>query len=1718
MLLNDGASAHLTVSARRGQDRWVAQLSTSIPGLGRPAAGGAPNPEAATHLWVTRHANLLGAGEVDRLCQAPHASRPLSSCGCEAGPSASAASSSCPHRAAAGPGAADAAPAAARPAAEPPPRPGWGAAASGPASTPLSLKCPLCPGVRAFARPRNLTRHLVARHAGHRLGREGAAVLRGLDFGICGGCGGVRSYRAADCPHCPAPAPPPRPARAEDVLRRLAPGRAEARAAAPARVVAELPEDWVARLERLPSDTVPHIPGALRDAMAAAMAQSFEAMVDDGPDAALEQGRAKLLLSPPPRQLHIRSELQRRLTLWEQGDFAALLARAEAQAAERRAARTGRSGPNKARRARQLAREQAFRKAVTALTGSLADLSPAEETRWAAELLPRARPGGPAPASVDLAPTQLDEEMPTPLELSAQGSPAPLPTQVEDSSLASVPVGHAEAAMPWQAEDDLADDAVGGGQAHPPAVFIGTPPRGGGVGAADPWPFAEQQQHSPAAPARELDDAAPPDIEECAGSPKLSAYQRALGGVRFPGLTAAGPTGARPEHLRESLQCRKRAQATRLLKALARLVDLGKAGNLPDSCRWILDSKLVFLRKPGTDTPRPIRVGELLRRIIAKRLVSDNQSCLQRLFLSRRQCGVGLPGGAEALIHARRCLEQSAAESDVPLAVLDLDLRNCFPSLEWHAVDAAVRELAPQLGPWTEWSHRGQSRVWLPGGGCVASDRGAEQGDPLGPAYCGLVLAGCAQEAREAVERIGGWAVDWWYMDDGQIILPTSFATTYLEAFDAALLRVGGTRVGADGKFKSVARAVGSPAACARLDASWAEGIVARTCRVAAPTHSPLAVKVLGIELDGDDLSSQLLTATAHTAAVRHALRQLDDPRAEIALLRVSANACRLVHLMRAAGPDLPHEALEEFDRGQRDALAVTVGGGLCDESWSRAVAGAKQGGLGIRRAADLRLPAFIASRTEARGLCEILAADLPSGPREALFARWDDSLAEAISQWRATLPASTGAVAEQLLEEAGTTAACRAARLAGHLPPEEHGHSDEFSRGVARGLLLGPDDDEHPDSPDGLQSRLLELVCGRRVAGAQDDLLADNRVGEAALWSDLCDTGTDHGWMWVLAAADNSILSKAEFVAAVRLRIGADIAEPGMLCARCGCPLDRKGHHSLRCAPGASTQGHNRVKDTILGLASLADGAAATEVPGLIASAPLLRPADVLTTAACGRLTALDVGIANPEARTAGVDAAASMVRRKREDYAAYVDELADDDIEYRPVVWTCWGRPHVDALTTLRGMASAAARKHGAVSPEEIFRRANRAVGTQIWKRAARMVLACLPPMAADDLDKMLPTAIAAATRDRVRGAADDSDDESRGSSKPDSEGPSEPASGASTPRASAQHSDCPLPGLEQLLAQAAAAAGEPRGGSCGSPAAAPAAPLCRASLAPLPPSGLSSTPMLAGGEAVPGRPGLPNPMCPPPPAAGLAAVTPPPRDEHRAATPGPAWTGRGFPPSLPAPPAWAGGLPSCRPRGPAAPLTTGCRGLASDSAAGGAVRDAGAATASLQPPLRAALDLAAAGSRCGTAFSAPPAAASPAAGAAAPSGRMGAIIDHASTMDVQEHEPAEAASAGIAGMGPGGARALAARDEWPRGTGGPGCEEARREVAAAADATMVAAAAAGGAGGVALGPAGCPLLQHAASGEDLAARSGPDVSDGGAEGTGAGAAGGLPPRPVA
>ena len=60
-------------------------------------------------------------------------------------------------------------------------------------------------------------------------------------------------------------------------------------------------------------------------------------------------------------------------------------------------------------------------------------------------------------------------------------------------------------------------------------------------------------------------------------------------------------------------------------------------------------------------------------------------------------------------------MERAAAGSELPaVAILDLDLRNAFPSLEWPAVRAAVHEHAPELERWTAWCHLEASDILLP--------------------------------------------------------------------------------------------------------------------------------------------------------------------------------------------------------------------------------------------------------------------------------------------------------------------------------------------------------------------------------------------------------------------------------------------------------------------------------------------------------------------------------------------------------------------------------------------------------------------------------------------------------------------------------------------------------------------------------------------------------------------------------------------------------------------------------------------------------------------------------------------------------------------------------------------------------------------------------------------------------------------------------------------
>ena len=74
------------------------------------------------------------------------------------------------------------------------------------------------------------------------------------------------------------------------------------------------------------------------------------------------------------------------------------------------------------------------------------------------------------------------------------------------------------------------------------------------------------------------------------------------------------------------------------------------------------------------------------------------------------------------------------------------------------------------------------------------------------------------------------------------------------------------------------------------------------SCKI-QPRGQP-AVKILGVEIGKEASARQLQAQVENVTKLCASLAAAEDVRAELSLLRASANASRITHLLRAAGPD----------------------------------------------------------------------------------------------------------------------------------------------------------------------------------------------------------------------------------------------------------------------------------------------------------------------------------------------------------------------------------------------------------------------------------------------------------------------------------------------------------------------------------------------------------------------------------------------------------------------------------------------------------------------------------------------------------------------------------------------------------------------------------------------------------------------------------------------
>ena len=433
----------------------------------------------------------------------------------------------------------------------------------------------------------------------------------------------------------------------------------------------------------------------------------------------------------------------------------------------------------------------------------------------------------------------------------------------------------------------------------------------------------------------------------------------------FPKGSSGGPDGLRPQHVLELLKDHVAGQG--LLKAMTALTNLLLAGICPQELRPILFGGTLFALKKSSGGLRPIVIGYLWRRLASK-CANAYIIPIATPRLSPKQLGVGVPGGAEAAIHASRRFMEHMSEDTI---IIKLDLANAFNSLHRDVMLSSLSEWCPELYAYCHLAYAEPSSLKY-GNFTLQSQEGPQQGDPLGPVLFCLPL----QEVLTHLQS----PLAFGYLDD---------------------LTVGG------GYEKVCEDVVAIKEGCARLGLSINSSkceVISRNANIDLPEPvnqflrvDPSSAELLGAPLSPREaLNDTLNSIVSRLASTMKKLEQI--PRQDaILILRCSIGAPRLIYILRCT-PCHEHPGLSKFDEGLRDGTESILNIALSDDQWSLASMPIRMGGLGIRRASSLALPAFLASAARSQ-LTQSLILALTQVPEDSILEimrrRWQQSTAE---------------------------------------------------------------------------------------------------------------------------------------------------------------------------------------------------------------------------------------------------------------------------------------------------------------------------------------------------------------------------------------------------------------------------------------------------------------------------------------------------------------------------------------------------------------------------------------------------------------------------------------------------------------------------------------------------------------------------------------------------
>ena len=402
-----------------------------------------------------------------------------------------------------------------------------------------------------------------------------------------------------------------------------------------------------------------------------------------------------------------------------------------------------------------------------------------------------------------------------------------------------------------------------------------------------------------------------------------------------------------------------------LCKVLAPFLTAMFHGHAGPRRLWARSKVLPLEKKDGGI--RPIAIGESWLRLLSGYVARQEAPRLACSVFAPIQFGVGVPGGAESVIHSCQLFSQLALQSSPASAraIQQIDFRNAFNEISRRSILSQLEQHARPLIPLFRWAYGDATPLFLSSGELVGTcERGVRQGDPLGPLFFSLglhpVLAQVAEEFPDY--RLVA------YMDDVSILGPAAGMQSVFERLSDLAESQCRLRVNA---AKSIRFDPSNPQSRHDVDPD-----------PSLPAQSSSGVLCLGTPV-GTSVYEHVSNAAivSKFVAALDLVKNLESPIA-LPIVRCCVNT-RATYLTRTSPPSSTNTCLKTFDDAIDASLLNLLGSSLpalpSAASQLRNLP-LREGGLGIRRMHPIRdrvwLVSFLAAMNSLRDFGSPLLGD----------------------------------------------------------------------------------------------------------------------------------------------------------------------------------------------------------------------------------------------------------------------------------------------------------------------------------------------------------------------------------------------------------------------------------------------------------------------------------------------------------------------------------------------------------------------------------------------------------------------------------------------------------------------------------------------------------------------------------------------------------------------